>query len=164
MTDHPSSAPTRDSAPAGGSGRKRRLLLVLVMTMAGIVLIGAIGAVVVYDRATAIDRSTPALAARHFLHAAVDENDSNQVGLHICGSWSAEDALAAVRIADSLDVDINWAVTAVNSGDPGHAEVAVRVSVASAGVSAELTEVWVLEAVEDDGWRICSIRRESLQP
>lgn len=132
--------------------------------MAGIAVIGGIGAVIVYDRATAIDRSTPALAARHFLHAALDEQDSSQVGLHICGSWSAADALAAIQVASTPEVDVNWAVTAVNLGEPGRAEVAVRVSVASAGVSAELTEVWVLEAVDDDGWRICSIRRESLEP
>jgi hypothetical protein len=142
--------------PARKRGRFRRLLLVVaVIVGSSVVLGGAIG-VVVYDKATAIDRSTPTVAVRQFLQAAVVDRDVSRIALFVCAQWSPTEALSAVGEKLDASVMVNWGVTSVQeSGDQAQAQV--RITFTAGGFSD--VQVWRITVAREDGWRVCALQR-----
>jgi hypothetical protein len=147
--------------------RRRPLLLILAAIVGGLVLTLGVAGLVVYNQATAIDRSTPAVVARQFLRATLTEKDPRQIGLFVCVGWPADKALSESASSADPSAEVSWAVTTVEQRDADHAIVNVRIRYAlgSGAVVAEQIEQWRLGAIRQDGWRICSLERgSSLNP
>jgi hypothetical protein len=137
------------------------VLLAVLVALGALALVGGVGAVLLYDRATAIDRSTPAAAARQFLHAALVENDAHQVGLHVCDGWAAQTALNETAVELGPSSHVSWAIGATEHSGADRATVAVRVQISTGagGLVADRIEQWTLRAVDQRGWRICGIEK-----
>jgi hypothetical protein len=159
----PDAAPGPASTPASppASRGKRRVLRALAYALASVVMVGGIAGIVVYDQATKIDRGTPAASARQFLRAALTDRDVTKVGLFVCSSWPADQAMSEVLAGMDLSAVISWSVGTVQQTDDRSAAMVVRVltTIGSEAVVAEAVDQWVLEAVNENGWRICGVRR-----
>ena len=142
--------------------RLRRVLLVAVIFV-GIVasVAGTIG-FIVYDKVTAIDRSTPTIAVRNYLQTALVDRDVNRISLFVCTKWAPSDAMAAVGDKPDASMRINWGVTAVQeAGD--QAQATARITFTSQGYSD--IQTWNFTVVREDGWRVCAVQRgDSLHP
>jgi len=68
-------------APAKRTGRRRSVLLVVVLGIVGALLSAGAVAVYLYDKATEPDRSTPVVSADAFLYAVLVEDAECRVGL-----------------------------------------------------------------------------------
>jgi hypothetical protein len=113
-----------------------------------------------YDRATAIDRSTPAAVARQFMQAAVGDNDPVRVGLFICGDWSAEQALAETVGEIDPAAKPSWTVGTTQPGADGNAIVQIRLRLLYPGdLAPSGEEGWVLSMRDERGWRVCAVDR-----
>jgi hypothetical protein len=134
----------------------------LIATMA---LVGSI-ALVLYDRATAIDRSTPAVVSDQYLRATLFDRDANEVAPFICAGWSADEALAEA----TKDVDpallVSWGDFSIEqTGSTAVVTASVTFRASGAGVNLRDVESWNLRLQENDGWRVCGIDRQaSLNP
>ena len=118
----------------------------------------AIFGLVVYNRATAIDRSTPTVVAEQFLGASLIDRDAGRVTLFVCESWPAADALAATAMPTGASV--SWdEFTLQPEGDDTIVSVNVRFSIDQESVTHFGIEPWHLRLVNRDGWRVCGIER-----
>lgn len=159
----PSSSGTPVPAERVAPTRRRRpVLLVLLILVGAAVLVGGVGAVVLYERATAIDRSTPAAVARQFLQAAIGDRDDARVALFICRDWTTEHAIA--ETLDRLDPEAKatWVIGETVLTRAGEAVVNVRVRLQYPGeVAPSGEETWELILREESGWRACGIEKRS---
>ena len=147
------------AAPARAPRRGRRILLIVAIVVAFLVLLGGTIGVVAYDKATAIDRSTPTVVIRQFMEAAALDHDSARVSLFVCQRWSASAAMTAVVLPSVPNLRVNWGVTSVvENGDTATAEVRVLLSVpAGGGGSYRDVQPWHFALVREDGWRVCGL-------
>ena len=161
-TSAPSSATPASGAPVpvGAAPRRgRRILLIVVIAVAFLAVLGGTIGVVAYDKATAIDRSTPDVVIDQFLQAALVDRDADRVGLFVCARWPVADAMNATRLDARTDLHVNWGITSLTrTGDQAVAEVRVRLSI-PAGNDALFRDVhsWHLTLVNEGGWRVCSV-------
>jgi hypothetical protein len=140
------------------------ILVAFVLVLGGL---AAGTAFYVYDRATAIDRSTPQVVGVQFLDAALKLKDPKRVGLFICSSWTADQAMTAAAFPPAAgDITANWNdfVTTIDGRD-----ATIIADVQFVGLSGEtrirLSQVWTLHLEQEDGWRVCSLdRSNSLEP
>jgi hypothetical protein len=136
------------------------VLRALVIIVAALTLVGAATGVYLYDRATAIDRSTPAVVARQFMQASVVERDPARVGLFICGEWSAEQALAETAAQIDPEAKASWTVGTAEPVSEGMAIVPILLKLQYPGeVAPSGREGWVLSLRDEQGWRVCSVDR-----
>jgi hypothetical protein len=132
----------------------------VVVVVGALFLVGGATAVFLYDRATAIDRSTPAVVARQFMQATVGDNDPARTGLFICQQWSADRALADTVQQLDREAKASWTIGTTERGTEGSAIVQVRVSLQYPGeVAPSAEEGWVLSLREEQGWRVCAVDR-----
>jgi hypothetical protein len=113
-----------------------------------------------YDRATAIDRSTPQVVTEQFLDAALVLNDPERVSLFVCHEWSAKEAMQAVARPADQRIAVEWgSFLTRTAGD--HATVVTRVefSVDAGSVAGSSVRMWTLELRNDDGWRVCALTK-----
>ena len=117
----PASSMPSPGAPAAAPAprrRGRRILLILAIVIAFLVVLGGTIGVVAYDKATAIDRSTPDVGDEQFLQAAVVDRDAVRVGLFVCASWPVADAMNATKLDARPDLRVNWGITSLTeNGD-----------------------------------------------
>jgi hypothetical protein len=154
-----SAAPASPASAAAAPRRGRRTLLVVVIAVAFLAVLGGTIGVVAYDKATAIDRSTPDVVVDQFLQAALVDRDAVRVGLFVCGRWPVADAMNATRLDARTELHVNWGITSLTrTGDQAVADVRVRLSV-PAGNDALFRDVhsWRLTLVNEGGWRVCSV-------
>jgi hypothetical protein len=131
----------------------------VAIVVAFLVLLGGTIGVVAYDKATAIDRSTPDVVADQFMQAATVDRDAVRVGLFVCASWAVADAMNATRLDARPDLHVNWGITKLTqNGNRAEADVRVRLSI-PAGNDALFRDVhnWHLTLVKEDGWRVCGV-------
>jgi hypothetical protein len=170
-TQAPDEAPSTDAtveSPAVGSAatrsgrRLRRVLLVAAVVLASVVTVAGAFGVFVYDKATAIDRSTPAVAVQNFLQAALVDGDATRLALFVCSRWSASEAMTAVGEKRDPSLRVNWGITSVQeAGD--RAEATAQISFTAAGYRD--IQTWRFTVVREDGWRVCDVKRsDSLNP
>jgi hypothetical protein len=153
------------SAPAGPrrAPRLRRLLLIVVgfLVVLGVLAGGAL--LLFYDRTTAIDRSTPQVAADQFLDAALVLRDPDRVALFICDEWSAQAAVAQAGAPTDPRVVMSWGDSTVTvAGRAAIAVIDVRFTVRDDGGLHEDVQTWTLQLEDDDGWRVCSLSKDAL--
>jgi hypothetical protein len=138
------------------------VLLVVAVVLASVVTVAGAFGIFVYDKATAIDRSTPTVAVRNYLQTALVDRDAGRLALFVCSRWSPSEAMTALSERPDPSVRVNWGVTSVQeAGD--HAEATARITFTAAGYSA--MQIWRLIVVREDGWRVCDVKRsDSLNP
>lgn len=167
-TDEPT-AP--EPAPVPGPARAKRsrggrLLIMLGIVLAGVLLIGGGAAFVVYDRATAIDRSTPEVVVEQFLRAGLVDRDAGRLSLFVCRQWSAEEASKKIAPPTDDKTFISWGdYVSSRVGDKATVDVQVEFNRGAGSVSASSVRSWRLQLEDQDGWRVCDLTKaESLNP
>jgi hypothetical protein len=164
--EEPVAAPTVIEA----DGRKRRrpsvVLIVAIVVIVAVAAAGAIG-LVIYDRATAIDRSTPTVVTEEFLGAAIVDRDPSRVELFICSSWSADDAINKVTVSTGDGVVVTWddIVSVTQEGRTAVVTIVIRFTYQQGGTAQRSTETWQIRLEDHRGWRVCDVSRgASLNP
>jgi hypothetical protein len=133
---------------------------VVAIVAAFIVIVGGGTAFFVYDRATAIDRSTPEVVVVQFLRATLVERDVRRIGLFVCNEWPAEQALAAAKPPTNPDISVSWgdlASTTRNGSSTVHA--VVTFSAAVGGVFQQDPQSWTFTLKDQSGWRVCGLTK-----
>jgi len=146
-------------APARAPRRGRRILLIVAIVVAFLVLLGGTIGVVAYDKATAIDRSTPGAVTQQFLEAAIIAKDPARVGLFICARWTVSGAMAATGAASRPDLSVNWGIIDQSqNGESATVDLRVRLSFAAGGgLSFREIQPWRITLANENGWRVCSL-------
>jgi hypothetical protein len=131
----------------------------VAIVVAFLVLLGGTIGVAAYDRATAVDRSTPGAVTQQFLEAAVVTKDPARVGLFICARWPVSEAMAATGAAARPDISVNWGIVdQTQNGDNATANVRVRLSFAAGGgLSYREVQPWRITLINEKGWRVCGL-------
>ncbi len=161
--EQPPGRPEGAPVPAEPPPRRRPALLALGIALVCVVAVGMVVGLVAYHRATAIDRSEPDTVVDRFLHATAVERDSAQASLFVCSTWAASDAVRAATANLPDAVKISWSTIRVAVSGDNRVDASVSVRLTVAGMSD--VETWRLTVVLEDGWRVCSLRREgSTQP
>lgn len=154
---------TPAAATAAEPGRPGRLRTTLLIVVGFLVALGAVagGALLfLYDRATAIDRSNPEGVAVQFLDAVLVAKDANRVRLYTCDSWPADQAMSLARPSFEDDVSSTW--NDLNAiADGRRATVTVNVQFVSASPRVRYSERWTMDLVNEGGWRVCGLDKES---
>ncbi|KKJ99250.1 hypothetical protein LQ51_23320 [Micromonospora sp. HK10] len=154
-------------APAPAPVRPRRRLRTVLGIVAGVLALlcgtGAVAGFILYDRATAPDRSAPDVVVVNYLQAMLVARDDNKAALFTCGSSipsmdGLRDQIASRERELSVSFAINIEDVNVAKIDSKHAAVTavIRRSATLDGVQQSLTDNWRFELREQDGWRVCS--------
>jgi hypothetical protein len=155
-------------APAPAPERPRRRLRTVLTVVAGVLALlcgtGAVVGFVLYDRATAPDRSAPDVVVDNYLRAfLVDRNDTKakefacegQSGLG--GLRGLRDDLSAREKKFNATISVSWGALKVqHTGDNAVVEVDLIISALVDGISQSDRQSWRFEARRVDGWRVCS--------
>jgi hypothetical protein len=146
---------------ARGSHRLRNVLLIAAAFVIALGVAAGGTLFYFYDKSTAIDRSTPEVASRQFLDAALVRKDPTRLRLFICQSWSANEAIATTGIP-GVGVVVTWGDTvATTTGDAATVTVRVVFRVPVAGGVDQDAQMWTLQLVDEDGWRVCGLTKQS---
>ncbi|MFC7550305.1 hypothetical protein [Plantactinospora sp. GCM10030261] len=129
-------------------------------------LLGTGGLFVLYDRATAPDRSTPDVAVYGFLQAHfVDRNDTLAQQL-VCRSPSLaqfHDLRADLVERESrfgTSIDVSWGSMAIEmQGSEARVRLELILSAVVNGSSQSERQSWMIQARNEGGWRICQAER-----
>ena len=114
------------------------------------------------ERSGGIDRSTPEIVTDQFLDAALVLKDPARVSLYVCDDWSAAQAMQEVDAPTDPRVSSFWGDPTVQAVGQ-RATVTVRV-VYRVYVNSRLqqqVQLWTLDLVDDGGWRVCGLEKES---
>lgn len=146
--------------------RKRSVFRVVVIALVAFIMVGGVIGYVAYDRATAIDRSTPAVVVDQFLRAVYDDADPSRIDLFVCRSWSGNAALSELPKKGSDKVLVSWGdLTVEERGNEATAALDVRFSLPVNGGTARDIQSWRLHLVREAGWRVCRYAEiDSLNP
>ena len=161
-TDQPSAPATPpNSVPSPQKPRRKgRVLLILLLGLAAALVIGGGAAFVVYDQATAIDRSNPEVVTRQFLTASLVEQDPAKVSLFVCRQWSADDAMRAVDPPTDQNTSVAWGVKpAKRNGSKATVDVTLEFKFGTGIFAGGQVADWQLGLEDQDGWRVCSVSK-----
>jgi hypothetical protein len=133
---------------------------VLVLATVGVLLAGGGVAFVVYDQATAIDRSTPDVVVVQFLQAALVEKDPNRVSLFVCDQWAPQAAIAAAGAPSNPKIVSSWGdLRSSTTGDNATVQAKLTFSLATNGGFQQDVQSWTFELRNQSGWRVCSLSK-----
>ncbi|MFI7523076.1 hypothetical protein [Micromonospora globbae] len=156
--------PPAPAAPA--PERPRRRVRTVLTVVAGVVALlclgGAVTGYVLYDRATAPDRSAPDVVVVNYLQAEVVSRDHRKAVLFTCGDELRELEQFGADIAErerelGVSFSINIENIVVSSHGPAKASVtaAIRRSAVVDGVQQSVADTWQFDVQDRDGWRVC---------
>ena len=162
MTIDESSVPRKPAAPTR-QRRWRNLLLIVAGFVALLGLVAGTAFIYFYDRATAIDRSTPESVVIQFLDASLRQKDPTRVSLFLCDQWPVDTAMAAAAGPDDAGVIPSWgAINVAISGSDATVTARVRFTYSD---SRRQVQTWTFSLRDQKGWRVCGLARaESLEP
>jgi hypothetical protein len=157
------------SVTAAAPPKSRRLRNVLLIAIAFAVVLGAAAAgtlFYIYDKATAIDRSTPEVVVGQFLRATLVEKDARRVSLFVCPQWTASAAASDVAAPANPKVSVSWGdYVTRQSGPKADVDLRVYFSVAVGNGYQQDVQSWTLHLENQDGWRVCALTKNgSLSP
>ncbi|MFI7431099.1 hypothetical protein ACIBPB_29305 [Micromonospora sp. NPDC049836] len=155
-------------APAPAPVRPRRRLRTVLAVVAGVLALlcgtGAVAGFILYDRATAPDRSAPDVVVDNYLRAFLVDRDDTKAKEFACGPGGD---LGAVReLRNELEqrennfgvvVRVSWGPLTTVKNDDGET-VTTTLTVASSAdgqTRSSRREDWQFRVVEQDGWRVC---------
>ncbi|MFC4019756.1 hypothetical protein ACFOW4_17690 [Micromonospora sp. GCM10011542] len=157
--------PPGPAAPAPERPRRRaRTVLTVVAGVLAVLCLGGVAAgFVLYNRASAPDRSAPDVVVVSYLQAALVSRDANRAKLYTCnGGVPALDAFAKQIERREQELNVSFSINIenimVSKGDSGRASVSavIRRSATLDGVQQSLTDTWRFEVEDREGWRVCS--------
>ncbi len=155
-------------APAPAPERPRRRLRTVLTVVAGVLALlcgtGTVVGFVLYDRATAPDRSAPDVVVDNYLRAfLVDRNDTKaqeftcEGTTNLDGLRALRDDLVAREKGFDTTISVSWGpLGAQQSGDVAVVEVDLVISAFVDGISQSDRQGWRFETRRVDGWRVCS--------
>ncbi|MFE9201042.1 hypothetical protein [Micromonospora sp. NPDC007230] len=159
-------------APAPAPERPRRPLRTALTVVAGVLALlcagGAVVGFVLYDRATAPDRSAPDVVVDNYLRAFLLDRNDTKAQEFAC---DAGDDLNAVRgLREELErreanfnvvVRVSWGpLTSVKNGDGESVTTTLTISSSANGqMRSSRREDWQFQVVDKDGWRVCGGKR-----
>lgn len=156
------------SEHTGGRARPRRLrrfLAILGGVLALLCLGGLAVGYLVYDQATAPDRSAPDVVVDNYLRAYLVERDDARAEQYACPSASAPPQLRALRDdiqarerRYSISIAVSWGSLRVEAAPDGRT-VTTEVRRTIADGSERAQDRWRFDVVDRDGWRVCGAQR-----
>ncbi|GAA3770928.1 hypothetical protein [Micromonospora maritima] len=158
-------------APAPLPVRPKRPLRTVLMVVAGVLALlcagGAVVGFVLYDRATAPDRSAPDVAVDNYVRALLVDRNDTRAQEFTCGGRTDLDGLRAVR--DDLvarekrfntKISVSWGpLSSQQSGNEAVVEVELTISASVDGITQSDRQGWRFETRREDGWGVCSAQR-----
>jgi hypothetical protein len=155
-------------APVPAPVRPRRRLRMVLAIVAGVMALlcgtGAVVGFVLYDRATAPDRSTPDVVVDNYLRAFLVDRDDISAKEFICRDG---DALGAVRgLREELEqreanfnvvVRVGWGPLSRTKNADGESVITTLTIASSVDgqTRSSRREDWQFQVVNRDGWRVC---------
>ncbi|MFF5234300.1 hypothetical protein [Dactylosporangium sp. NPDC000521] len=149
--------------PKRGLGFRKTLLLVIAIAAAGLCLGGSITAYILYDKATAPDRSTPEGVLEQYLNAKFNTRDNIRAGVFQCSSADLNDVDAALDEVKQLEARFSTNITVrpatfTVSATEKQATVdsVLHVVIPEASGQQSVSEqAWKFELRKDSSWRLC---------
>jgi hypothetical protein len=158
-------------APAPAPVRPKRRLRTVLAVVAGVLALvcagGAVVGFVLYDRATAPDRSAPDVVVDNYLRALLVDRNDTKAQEFACpdrtdvGDLRAlrDDLVAREKRFDTA-ISVSWgALNAQQSGDVAVVEVDLIISAHVDGISQSDRQGWRFETRRSDGWGVCAAER-----
>ena len=154
--------------PAKPKGPQRRLILVLVAGIVGLLCLGGASVVfLLYEKATRIDRSTPDAVVDNYLRAYLVVRDDKEAAEYTCGGVAAFPEIQALRAdvvsreqTHSMTVNFSWTRLDVQSSGQT-AMVTTDVQRAVSDGTERLADRWSFTLEDADGWRVCGASQVS---
>ncbi|MGW4153686.1 hypothetical protein ACWEDF_11095 [Micromonospora chersina] len=158
-------------APAPAPARPKRRLRTVLAVVAGVLALlcvgGAVVGFVLYDRATAPDRSAPDVVVANYIQAFLaDRNDTKAQGFTCKGTADLDDLralrddLVAREKRFDTTISVSWGALSVEqSGDVAMVEVDLIISAYVDGISQSDRQGWRFETRRSDGWGVCGAER-----
>ncbi|MGV9805472.1 Rv0361 family membrane protein [Micromonospora chersina] len=154
-------------APAPAPARPKRRLRTVLAVVAGVLALlcagGGVVGFVLYDRATAPDRSAPDVVVVNYLQAVLVTRDDNRAALFTCdGSLQVMDDYRDQIVSREQELKVAFSINIENvvasKPDSSSAVVTavIRRSAMVDGVQQSLTDPWRFELRDQNGWRVCS--------
>jgi hypothetical protein len=141
----------------------RTVLTVVAGVLALLCLGGVATAYVWYTRAAAPDRSTPDVAVINYLQATLISRDSNRAKLFTCGGavisidrFAAEVTEREQELGVSFSINIEDVVVSEAAATEASVTAVIRRSATIDGVQQSLTDTWLFDVEDRDGWRVCA--------
>ncbi|MGW4498652.1 hypothetical protein ACWENR_08540 [Micromonospora sp. NPDC004336] len=162
-SDHlapPSTAP----APERPKRRTRTVLTVVASVLAALVLGGVTAGYILYNRATAPDRSAPDVVVDNYLRAFLVDRNDTRAGLYTCEGAGEIGELRALRedlVARekrfATTFTISWGSLQVQKqGDNAEIQVDLIISAYVDGISQSDRQPWRFTTRRDGEWRVCA--------
>ncbi|MGW5082550.1 hypothetical protein [Micromonospora echinospora] len=158
-------------APAPAPVRPKRSLRTVIAVVAGVLALlctgGAVVGFVLYDRATAPDRSAPDVVVANYIQAFLDDRNDTKAQEFTCakqadlgGLRALRDDLASREQRFDTTISVSWGPLAVQeAGEVAAVEVELIISASVEGISQSERQRWRFETRRDDGWGVCSAQR-----
>ncbi|MEU8260965.1 hypothetical protein AB0C02_10140 [Micromonospora sp. NPDC048999] len=158
-------------APAPAPERPRRRLRTVLTVVAGVLALlcgsGAVVGFVLYDRATAPDRSAPDVVVDNYLRAFLVDRNDVKANEYACEGQADlndlrlfRDDLAAREKKFGTTISVSWgALSAKQTGDAAMVDVALIISAYFDGISQSDRQSWRFGIRHGDGWRVCTGQR-----
>jgi hypothetical protein len=143
----------------------RTVLTVVAGVLALVCAGGAIAGFVLYDRATAPDRSAPDVVVDNYLRAFLVDRNDTKADQYVCQGKPDLSAVRDLRAEmtqreASFDVlvRVSWGpLTRLKSQDGESVATTLTISSSANGQSrSSRREDWQFEVVQKDGWRVCA--------
>ncbi|MGC4747793.1 hypothetical protein ACLQ28_19365 [Micromonospora sp. DT201] len=149
--------------------RTRTVLTVVAAVLALLCLGGLAVGFVLYNRASAPDRSAPDVVVDNYLRAFLVDRNDVRANLFACEGGSQLEALRSLRTdllarEQQLGVAImvSWgSLDVIDQGNTTTVVTVIRRSATVDGVQQSLTDKWRFDVEEHDSWRVCGATQVS---
>jgi len=132
-------------------------LLPVAIVVAVLVLAGGGVGLIAYDRATAIDRSTPAVSVQQLLTAIFVEEDNARIALFLCTGIRPVEISQHAHELVGQDAKPSWENLVTEMQSSNTAAVTVRITLRYPGDLEPSGDThWQFRLNLQDGWRVCS--------
>ncbi|MDM4721277.1 hypothetical protein QTQ03_17315 [Micromonospora sp. WMMA1363] len=164
--------PPPTSAPDPPRRRVRTILTVTAAMLTALFLSGLAAGYLLYDRATAPDRSAPDVVVDNYLRAFLVDRNDIRATLYICSEEPVDlAALTALRAeveqreaSFGVDVRVSWGPLNRSENQRGES-VATTLSISSSANGqprSSRREDWIFDVVRNEkDWRVCGGRKVS---
>ncbi|SIQ23330.1 hypothetical protein [Micromonospora avicenniae] len=156
--------PPAPAAPAPERPRRRvrTVLTVVAGVLALLCLGGAVTGYVLYDRATAPDRSAPDVVVDNYLRAFLVDRNDVRADQFICQAGHPEqlralrDELTERQAQFGVPIAVSWGSLEVRrQDDRAQVEVVLTISAVVDGTTQSDRQSWQLSTQLHDDWRVC---------
>ncbi|MGN9893203.1 Rv0361 family membrane protein [Micromonospora sp. L31] len=159
--------PAAPPAPQQQPRRTRTVLTVVAGVLALLCVSGAVIGYVLYDRATAPDRSTPDVVVAGYIQAFLADRDDTRASELACQEGAdindlrlLRDDLVARERRFGTKISTSWEDFKIQQqGDRASVEVVLILSAFMDGISQSDRQGWRFETQRKDGWRVCTAKR-----